>query len=105
MALKERFLNELIQDVEGLSTQLAQLGVTVHRPMALDPAHSDAAAPGWSAPITPPLNVRDNTLILGDEIIETPPTLRARYFELSSSSRSSWTTSGRARAGPRCRAR
>jgi glycine amidinotransferase len=31
--------------------------------------------------VLPPLNVRDNTLILGDEIIETPPMIRARYFE------------------------
>jgi glycine amidinotransferase len=29
----------------------------------------------------PPLNLRDNTLILGDEIVETPPMIRSRYFE------------------------
>jgi glycine amidinotransferase len=29
----------------------------------------------------PALNVRDNTLILGDEIIETPPAVRSRYLE------------------------
>ncbi|BCY14190.1 glycine amidinotransferase [Actinoplanes sp. L3-i22] len=81
LALKERFLDELVEDIEGLGTQIAQLGVTVHRPMALPPSLGEVTAPGWSAPVTPPLNVRDNTLILGDEIIETPPTLRARYFE------------------------
>ena len=77
--MKQRFVDELIEDVEGTAAQLADLGVTVHRPMK--PETGPVAAPGWTAPITPPLNVRDNTLILGDEIIETPPTLRARYFE------------------------
>ncbi|NUR25349.1 MAG: glycine amidinotransferase, partial [Catenulispora sp.] len=79
-ALKSRLLDELIEDVEGLAGQLRDLGVTVHRPMALEPDVT-VAAPGWTSAVTPPLNVRDNTLILGDEIIETPPTLRARYFE------------------------
>jgi glycine amidinotransferase len=31
--------------------------------------------------VVPPLNVRDNTLIVGDEIIETAPQIRSRYFE------------------------
>ncbi|MGC4786326.1 glycine amidinotransferase [Micromonospora sp. DT178] len=81
LATKKRFLGELIEDVEGISTILESLGVRVLRPMPLDPEPKDMATPAWSAPVTPPLNVRDNTLILGDEIIETPPTLRARYFE------------------------
>ncbi|WP_405989113.1 glycine amidinotransferase [Streptomyces sp. NBC_00986] len=81
LALKERFLQELIEDVEGIAEQLKKLSVQVLRPMALDPAHGEMASPAWSAPVTPPLNLRDNTLIMGDEIIETPPTLRARYFE------------------------
>ncbi len=81
LALKERFVHELVEDVEGMAQQLTALGVQVHRPMAVGSDLGDMTAPAWSAPITPPLNVRDNTLILGDEIIETPPTLRARYFE------------------------
>ncbi|WP_328341108.1 glycine amidinotransferase [Micromonospora sp. NBC_00421] len=81
LAMKTRFLDELTADVEGLAGQLRDLGIRVHRPMALDPDLGELATPAWSAPVTPPLNLRDNTLILGDEIIETPPTLRARYFE------------------------
>ena len=81
LAMKTRFLDELIEDVEGLAAILESLSVKVLRPMPLDPEPKDVATPAWSAPITPPLNVRDNTLILGEEIIETPPTLRARYFE------------------------
>ncbi|MFF5176174.1 glycine amidinotransferase [Micromonospora sp. NPDC000089] len=81
LAQKTRFLNELIEDVEGLAEQLKALSVTVHRPLPLDPATGEVVTPAWRSLVTPPLNVRDNTLILGDEIIETPPTLRARYFE------------------------
>ncbi|MFF4035407.1 glycine amidinotransferase [Streptomyces sviceus] len=81
LAMKERYLQELIEDVEGIADTLASLSVRVHRPMALPPELGEVSSPAWTAPVTPPLNVRDNTLILGDEIIETPPTLRARYFE------------------------
>jgi len=79
--MKLRFVDELIEDVEGIEAILKSFSVKVHRPMAFDSTPGDVVSPAWSAPITPPLNVRDNTLILGDEIIETPPTLRARYFE------------------------
>lgn len=81
LAMKKRFLDELIEDVEGIAAILTSLSVKVLRPMPLDPQRTGMTTPAWSAPITPPLNVRDNTLIVGDEIIETPPTLRARYFE------------------------
>jgi glycine amidinotransferase len=78
---KRRFLGELIEDVENMGSVLDSLGVTVLRPVPLGAPGPDMVAPAWSAPLTPPLNVRDNTLVLGDEIIETPPMLRARYFE------------------------
>lgn len=81
LAVKQRYIEELIEDVEGLAAVLESLSVRVHRPMPLGPALGEMSAPAWSAPVTPPLNLRDNTLILGDEIVETPPTLRARYFE------------------------
>jgi glycine amidinotransferase len=81
LAMKERFLQELIEDVEGMVTDLESLHVTVHRPVTPAPDLTDIDTPAWSASVTPPLNVRDNTLVLGDEIIETPPTLRDRYFE------------------------
>jgi glycine amidinotransferase len=81
VAMKERYVHELIEDVDGIAAQLAALSIKVYRPMTAPSALGEVAALGWSAPVTPPLNLRDNTLILGDEIIETPPTLRARYFE------------------------
>ncbi|WP_149564535.1 glycine amidinotransferase [Streptomyces cacaoi] len=81
LAMKERFLHELVEDVEGLAAQLTALGVTVHRPRQPGPGLTRVATPAFEATVTPPLNVRDNTLVLGDEIIETPPMLRDRYFE------------------------
>jgi glycine amidinotransferase len=81
LALKERFLSELVEDVEGIAAALTSLGVTVHRPMAIDPDLRRVTTPAWDAAVAPPLNVRDITLVLGDELIETPPTLRNRYFE------------------------
>ncbi|MEU6743417.1 glycine amidinotransferase [Streptosporangium sandarakinum] len=79
--IKERYVAELIEDLEGIAKTLESLSVTVHRPMDIDAATSKVQTPAWEASVVPPLNVRDNTLILGDEIIETPPMIRSRYFE------------------------
>ncbi|MFG2049595.1 glycine amidinotransferase [Micromonospora sp. NPDC048935] len=81
LLIKQRYVEELNEDVEALAQTLASLSVTVHRPMHLDPSTSEVRTPGWTASVVPPLNVRDNTLIAGDEIIETPPMIRSRYFE------------------------
>jgi glycine amidinotransferase len=78
--IKPRYLAELIEDVEGMAHALASLSIKVHRPLPLDSA-AEIRALAWSATAIPPLNIRDNTLIAGDEIIETPPLVRSRYFE------------------------
>nr|BAU09322.1 amidinotransferase [Streptomyces roseoverticillatus] len=79
--IKQRYIDELCEDLEGLVAALESLSVTVHRPTTLDPATTGIRTPAWTAGVVPPLNVRDNTLVLGDEIIETPPMIRSRYFE------------------------
>jgi glycine amidinotransferase len=79
--IKQRYVDELNEDLEGIAKTLASLSVTVHRPMDVDPATAEVRTLAWSASVVPPLNIRDNTLILGDEIIETPPMIRSRYFE------------------------
>ncbi|MCX5400285.1 glycine amidinotransferase [Streptomyces sp. NBC_00102] len=81
IAFRQRLADELVEDVEGMAATLASLGVKVLRPLEPESVDRGVTTPAWSAPVTPPLNVRDNTLIVGDEIIETPPMLRARYFE------------------------
>lgn len=79
LAIKQRYVEELNEDVEGIADALVAAGVTVLRPMRV--TAGDVRTPAWSAPVLPPLNIRDNTLIMGNEVIETPPILRARYFE------------------------
>ncbi|MBF6333239.1 glycine amidinotransferase [Nocardia transvalensis] len=79
--IKQRYVEELNEDVEGLAETLVSLGVTVHRPITLAKDAAPIAGFGWEAPPVPALNIRDNTLILGDEIIETPPAIRSRYLE------------------------
>ncbi|MEU8877675.1 glycine amidinotransferase [Streptomyces javensis] len=76
-----RYVEELNEDLEGLADTLRSLGVSVRRPRPLHPDTSEVITPAWAASVVPPLNIRDNTLILGDEIIETPPMIRSRYFE------------------------
>lgn len=80
-AIKARYAEELHEDVEALADVLAGLGVAVHRPLPLPPDAKNIAGLGWEAAPTPALNVRDNTLILGNQIIETPPAIRSRYLE------------------------
>ncbi|MGK5532091.1 glycine amidinotransferase [Streptomyces sp. URMC 129] len=81
VAIKQRYVDELYEDVEGMVKALESLGVRVRRPMDIHEGATQFTTPAWSAAALPPLNVRDNTLILGDEIIETPPMMRSRYFE------------------------
>ncbi|RKT19820.1 glycine amidinotransferase [Streptomyces sp. 1114.5] len=79
--IRRRYTEELHEDVEALADTLRQAGVRVHRPLPLPPDAAPIAGLGWQAAPTPALNIRDNTLILGDEIIETPPAIRSRYLE------------------------
>jgi len=79
--IKRRYTEELHEDVESLAATLSSLGVTVHRPIPLPEDAAPIAGLGWQAVPTPALNVRDNTLVLGDELIETPPAVRSRYLE------------------------
>lgn len=79
--IKQQYVEELIEDVENLADVLESLGVKVHRPMDLPPNPKSIKGFGWESSPVPALNIRDNTLILGDEIIETPPAIRSRYLE------------------------
>ncbi|MEV6923835.1 glycine amidinotransferase [Dactylosporangium sp. NPDC051485] len=79
--INQRYVDELVEDVDGIAKTLESLSVKVHRPLDVDASTAEVRTPAWSASVVPPLNVRDNTLIVGDEIIETPPMIRSRYFE------------------------
>lgn len=81
LPIKQRYLEELMEDIEGIVHALESLSVKVHRPMDLHIDTTNVQTPAWSAAVVPPLNVRDIALIVGDEIIETAPMIRSRYFE------------------------
>ena len=78
--LKKQYLEELNEDVDDLVNTLTQLGVKVHRPITLNRAIK-FETPYWKSTCIPALNVRDQAIIMGNEILETPPQVRARYFE------------------------
>ena len=79
--IKDRYLDELNEDIQGFVDALESMSVKVHRPLEIDRSLAEVRTPAWSASVVPPLNLRDNTLIVGNEIIETPPMVRSRYFE------------------------
>jgi glycine amidinotransferase len=79
-APKKRYIEELNEDIELFADALKQLSVTVHRPLEQS-GPGVFTTPTFSATPTPALNVRDQAIVFGDEVVETPPQVRARYFE------------------------
>ena len=79
-ASMRQYVEELNEDISGLVDALVSLGVTVRRPISLSEP-IPISTPYWSTQCSPPLNIRDQAIIFGDEIIETPPQIRSRYFE------------------------
>jgi len=75
-----RILDELEEDLEGFVSALKRFGVNVLRP-AQPENSAEIASPFWKTVPIPPLNIRDQTIVLGDTIVETAPHVRARYFE------------------------
>ncbi|MEC3978050.1 inosamine-phosphate amidinotransferase 1 [Amycolatopsis sp. H20-H5] len=75
-------LEETEEDLEVLVESLRGLGVVVHRPADVDHARP-FSTPHWeSTSGMYSYCPRDLTLIVGDTIIETPSSVRARYHEL-----------------------
>lgn len=80
--LPNRFVEEGEEDLEEFAAILQKEGVTVRRPSLIKPPLTVFATPyGTSGYLTPPLNIRDQTLIYGNKIIETPPLVRTRAYE------------------------
>ena len=79
---KLRYLTELAEDVDEFANSLSQAGVVTHRPRMLADGIKRVVTPYWESSTWPALNVRDRALILGDEILETAPCIRGRYFEI-----------------------
>jgi glycine amidinotransferase len=73
---------ELQEDLEGLVDALVAYGAHVLRPQPLSSGNRDhIVSPYWTTSITPALNVRDQTIVLGDTLVETAPHVRGRLYE------------------------
>jgi glycine amidinotransferase len=75
-----RLHDELLEDLEGFISILHEAGVTVRRPEILTEAKA-IATPDWSSVMGHAMMPRDLFIVIGNEIIETAPIVRARYFE------------------------
>jgi len=78
--IKPEIIAELNEDIEGFVKTLKSLGVIVHRPSQIV-GKERIQTPFWTSYQSAPLNVRDQTIILGSTIVETAPTVRSRIFE------------------------
>lgn len=72
--------DECLEDLDGLIGVLREYGAIVRRPSVLTTV-PEVRTPHWTAPMGHALMPRDLFLVIGDEIIETSPAVRARYFE------------------------
>lgn len=71
---------ECLEDLEGFVNILQDYGAVVRRPEVLTTVPT-VKTPYWEAPACHALMSRDPFLIIGDEIIETSPQVRSRFFE------------------------
>jgi glycine amidinotransferase len=78
--IKKHHIQELEEDVEGFVELVKSHGIRVRRPKPMTKIQK-IKTPYWNSTTFYPLNVRDQTLIVGNKIIETPPLTRFRYFE------------------------
>lgn len=78
--ITKRHVEEHNEDLESFSNLLTNLGIVVKRPKSPQ-VITKVKTPCWDSTIHPALNVRDLSIVIGNEIIETPPSCRWRYFE------------------------
>lgn len=78
--LQQKLIEERQLDLDNLATTLKNLGIVVHRPQKLE-VITEFQTPYFKDFTSPCDNPRDQVLILGDKIIETPCIWRKRYFE------------------------
>lgn len=78
--IKKRYVQEINEDVEGFVELLKTFGVAVRRPKSPKKI-SVVQTPNWKSTDYNCLMARDLVLIVGNTIIETPVSVRYRYFE------------------------
>lgn len=80
ITLQKRMIEQRTADLDALAGKLEALGIVVHRPQKLERV-IEFQTPNFSDHCSPVDNPRDQILIIGDRIIETPCIWRRRYFE------------------------
>lgn len=76
----KQYCDEMEEDLLEIKNKFEEMSIRVRRPQSLD-SPRDFNTPFWKSSCVPALNVRDLTLIVGNEIIETPTQVRSRLFE------------------------
>lgn len=79
-AYPQWFLDEVSEDLQGLSDLLKGFHVKVHRPKAYDLSRM-YASPFWASTSNNIYNTRDLNLVVGNTVIESPSYLISRYYE------------------------
>jgi glycine amidinotransferase len=79
-AYPEQVQEERMEDLDDIAKLLESFDIIVKRPDPMT-AIKEIKTPDWVNVTTPCGNVRDQFLVIGDEIIETSPMVRGRYFE------------------------
>jgi glycine amidinotransferase len=75
-----RLRDELNEDLQGFISILEGEGIRVRQPDVVTEAKT-IQSPYWTAALCHALMSRDLFIVIGDEIIETAPMVRSRYFE------------------------
>lgn len=78
--ISKEYVHEMSEDVEQFAKTLSNSGIDVFRPK-VPTKLPKVSTPAFSSTIHNALNVRDQAIIIGNNIIETPPCTRFRYFE------------------------
>jgi N-dimethylarginine dimethylaminohydrolase len=73
-------INEVQEDLDGLSEVLKKLGVIVHRPNYFDQSEI-FSTPFWKSNSNNCYNARDLNMVVGETLVESPSMLHSRYFE------------------------
>lgn len=80
LSLKKRFTEQRQEDLDEISKQLSSMGISVKRPTRLKML-DNFRTPFFEEELIGAENIRDQTMIIGNEIIETSPIWNRRYFE------------------------
>jgi len=79
-AFPQWLVDEIAEDLEGLSDVLKSFGVKVYRP-STDHATRPFTTPFFSGAGDHVYNMRDLNLVVGDTVVESPSQEKHRYFE------------------------